>query len=82
MRFVIQTLSMANPLSRDAARDLEDALQSETDDMQADLETIFFKHSQLNHERAKVYKIQRTLEARKKWLQEYRNDSPEDTDPE
>ena len=62
-------------LSRDAARDLEDALRSATDDMQNDLRAILFKHGQLNRERAKVFRLRETLEARKKWLEEHHQES-------
>ncbi len=59
------------PLSRDAAMDLEEFLEDQIADMQRDLETIFFKHAQLNRERPKFYKLRANLEARKKWLAEH-----------
>jgi len=39
-------------------------------DMRRDLSAIFHKHSQLNLERSKVFKLKANLAARKKWLDE------------
>lgn len=58
-------------LSQDAARDLEDALEEQTADIWRDLDTVFFKHAQLNRERAKVHKLKANLKARKDWIAEY-----------
>jgi len=60
-----------SPVSRDAAIDLEDALDDQIADMRRDLNAIFAKHFQLNVERAKVFKLKANLDARKKWLKEY-----------
>lgn len=62
-------------LSRDAALDLEDSLDSQMADMRRDLRAIFHKHSQLNLERSKVFKLKANLAARKKWLEEYDENS-------
>jgi len=58
-------------VSRDAARDLEEALGDRVDDFQRDLRLIVLKHSQLNREQSKLRAIKKNLEARKAWLEEY-----------
>lgn len=57
-------------LLRSAALILEDSLKDQAADMRRDLNTIFFKHEQLNRERSRVFALKANLEARKKWLEE------------
>ncbi|MGB6220047.1 hypothetical protein [Haloferula sp.] len=58
-------------VSRDVARDMEEALGDLVDDMQRDLRLIVLKHSQLNREQSKLQALKENLEARKAWIEEY-----------
>lgn len=58
-------------ISRDAAAELEEAVDDLMSDVQRDLQTIILKHSQLSGEQSKLFKLKENLDARKKWLEEY-----------
>lgn len=58
-------------VSRDVARDLEEAVGDQVDDLQRDLRLIVLKHSQLNREQSKLQALKENLKARKTWITEY-----------
>ncbi|MBT8207522.1 MAG: hypothetical protein KJO18_04545 [Acidimicrobiia bacterium] len=66
-----------DPLSRDAALEVQYSLEDLTDDLQNDLSSVFLKHDQLNRERVRLYKLKANLEARKKWLADHEKKHPE-----
>ena len=63
-------------VNRDTAEELTESLEDLVADVQRDLQMIFLKHSQLEQENTKLYRLKRNLEARKQWLKEHDSDSP------
>jgi len=66
----------ASAIERDAAADLQAAIRDAAGDMRNDFNEIFVKYAQLNEERSKIFELEKSLEARKKWIVDYEAKNP------
>lgn len=80
-RQVEDLLVVENPdtkeITRDAADDLAGAVGDLMKDVDRDVRMLSFKHTQLHDEESIAFKLKENLDARKKWLEEYKEKKSE-----